>query len=263
MRDHVLSRRRFHGDQEHHHPHASRRQVCTQVLVLSADFCSPPATRGGTTLHIKGGYTELQSQLSCPERAAADRWHPRRSVRGHCHSKSQRRKEPPNARALFDSELQTIFDEREEGWKQRTLEEVATSFGRGRSRHRPRNAPHLYDGKYPFVQTGDIRNAEHLLTNYSQTYNEFGFAQSKLWPKGTVCITIAANVAETAILGINACFPDSVIGLVPNPEKADGEFIEYLLQSFKARLQSLGKGSAQDNINMGTFESQHFPFPCV
>lgn len=168
-----------------------------------------------------------------------------------------------NASGLFESHLQSIFTKQGPGWKQKTLEEIATTFGRGKSRHRPRNAPHLYGGKYPFVQTGDIRNANHIITEYSQTYNEAGLAQSKLWPKGTICITIAANIAETAILGFDACFPDSVIGVVANPKEADVGFIEYLLQSFKARLQAMGKGSAQDNINMGTFENTRFPFPSV
>lgn len=168
-----------------------------------------------------------------------------------------------NARALFESHLQSVFTHRGKGWKQKTLEEIATVFGRGKSKHRPRNAPHLYGGKYPFVQTGDIRNAEHTITEYSQTYSEAGLAQSKLWPKGTICITIAANIAETAILGFDACFPDSVIGMVADPNEADIGFIEYLLQSFKARIQALGKGSAQANINMGTFEHERFPFPPV
>ncbi|MGE0643993.1 MAG: restriction endonuclease subunit S [Nitrospira sp.] len=168
-----------------------------------------------------------------------------------------------NARALFESHLQSVFAEHGPGWKEKTLEEIATTFGRGKSKHRPRNAPHLYDGKYPFIQTGDIRNADHIITEYSQTYSEAGLAQSKLWPKGTICITIAANIAETAILGFDACFPDSVIGVVANPKEADVGYIEYLLQSYKARIQSMGKGSAQANINLGTFEHERFPFPSV
>ena len=168
-----------------------------------------------------------------------------------------------NARALFESHLQSVFTQRGEGWKERTLEEIATTFGRGKSKHRPRNEPALYGGKYPFIQTGDIRNADHVITEYSQTYSDVGLAQSKLWPKGTICITIAANIAETAILGFDACFPDSVIGVVVNPKEAEVGFIEYLLQSFKSRIQALGKGSAQANINMGTFENERFPFPPV
>jgi type I restriction enzyme S subunit len=84
-----------------------------------------------------------------------------------------------------------------------------------------------------------------------------------LWPQGTICITIAANIAETAILGFDSCFPDSVIGVVVNVDEAEANFIEYLLQSFKERLQSLGKGNAQDNINLATFENERFPFPPV
>ena len=165
-------------------------------------------------------------------------------------AKANAEKNLQNARALFASHLQSVFTQRGEGWKQKTLEEIAITFGRGKSRHRPRNEPKLYGGKYPFIQTGDIRNADHLITKYFQTYSEAGLAQSKLWPKGTICITIAANIAETAILDFDACFPDSVIGVVPNPNEAEIGFVEYLLQSFKARLQSLGKGSAQANINM-------------
>jgi type I restriction enzyme S subunit len=178
-------------------------------------------------------------------------------------AKAHAEKNLQNARALFESHLQSVFTQRGPGWKQKTLEEIATTFGRGKSKHRPRNEPKLYGGKYPFIQTGDIRNADHFITEYSQTYSEAGLAQSKLWPKGTICITIAANIAETAILGFDACFPDSVIGVVANPKEAEVGFIEYLLQSFKARIQALRKGSAQANINMGTFENERFPFPPV
>jgi type I restriction enzyme S subunit len=178
-------------------------------------------------------------------------------------AKANTEKNLQNAGALFESHLQSVFTQHGEGWKQKTLDEVATTFGRGKSKHRPRNEPKLYGGKFPFIQTGDIRNADHFITEYSQTYSEAGLAQSKLWPKGTICITIAANIAETGILGFDACFPDSVIGVVTNPKEADVGFVEYLLQSFKARLQAMGKGSAQANINMGTFENERFPFPSV
>ena len=144
-------------------------------------------------------------------------------------------------------------------WK--TLGEVAFEFGRGKSRHRPRNDHKLYGGNIPFIQTGDIRNASHIITKYTQTYSDFGLEQSKLWPKGTLCITIAANIAETTILGFDACFPDSVIGFVADPEQTCSSYVEYLLSSFKNKLQSQSTGSAQDNINIGTFENMRLPFP--
>lgn len=141
------------------------------------------------------------------------------------------------------------------------LSAVAIDFGRGKSKHRPRNDPKLYGGDYPFIQTGDVRSSGHLITEYSQTYSDEGRAQSKLWPRGTICITIAANIAETGILAFDACFPDSVIGLVADPSKASSHYVEYLLQSLKEHLSAKGQGSAQANINLGTFEKELFPFP--
>jgi type I restriction enzyme S subunit len=86
-------------------------------------------------------------------------------------AKANAEKNLQNARALFESHLQSVFTQRGPGWKQKTLEEIATTFGRGKSKHRPRNEPKLYGGKYPFIQTGDIRNADHFITEYSQTYS--------------------------------------------------------------------------------------------
>ena len=168
-----------------------------------------------------------------------------------------------NARALFDSYLDQVFSTRGAGWVERRLGDVALEFGRGKSKHRPRNAPELFGGNYPFIQTGDVRNSSRFITEFTQTYNEKGLRQSKLWPKGTICITIAANIAETAVLDFDACFPDSIIGLVVDPQKAHNSFVVHMLQHHKKYLQSLSKGSAQANINLGTFEDEWFYFPTI
>lgn len=166
-----------------------------------------------------------------------------------------------NAKELFQSKLNEIFSQRGEGWEEKTLIEVSKEFGRGKSKHRPRNDLKLYNGIYPFVQTGDVRNTDKFITEFSQTYNEIGLSQSKLWKKGTICITIAANIAESAILNFDGCFPDSIIGFVVDPKKANRDFAYYCLLYLKTELQKQGKGSAQDNINLGTFQNQKFPFP--
>jgi type I restriction enzyme S subunit len=168
-----------------------------------------------------------------------------------------------NAQELFDSTLKMTISKISSVSQMLTLAEIARDFGRGRSRHRPRNDASLYGGKYPFIQTGDVRNSGHLIQHYTQTYNDKGLAQSKLWPKETICITIAANIAETGVLTFDACFPDSVIGVVAHPAKALSGYVEYVIRYFKAVLQAEGKGSAQDNINLGTFENARFPFPSL
>ena len=122
-------------------------------------------------------------------------------------------------------------------------------FGRGVSKHRPRNAPELLGGKYPLIQTGEVANSELYISSYENTYSEFGFKQSKMWKSGTLCITIAANIAKTAILAFDACFPDSVVGFVAN-EKTNNIFIHYWFGFFQQILEAQAPESAQKNINL-------------
>ncbi len=131
------------------------------------------------------------------------------------------------------------------GWKKIYLKESCL-IKRGKSKHRPRNAAFLYEGNYPFIQTGDIRNANGgLITTYNQTYSELGLQQSKLWCKGTLCITIAANIGETAILNFDACFPDSVVGLVCNEEILLTKYTNYFFISYKSKLEEMAPATAQ------------------
>jgi type I restriction enzyme S subunit len=137
------------------------------------------------------------------------------------------------------------------------------SFGtldRGVSKHRPRDASHLFGGPYPFIQTGDVSNAGDWLTNHKASYSEAGLAQSKLWPKGTLCITIAANIAKAAILEFDACFPDSVVGFTPN-ESVSSEYVLYCLRFYQEYFVHRAPKSAQMNINLDTLRTLRMPKP--
>ena len=129
-----------------------------------------------------------------------------------------------------------------------TLPELG-EFGRGVSKHRPRNAPELLGGKYPLIQTGEVANAELYINGYTNTYSELGYKQSKMWKAGTLCITIAANIAKTGILSFDACFPDSVVGFHAN-EKTNNIFIHFWFTFFQEILEAQAPASAQKNINL-------------
>ena len=134
------------------------------------------------------------------------------------------------------------------GFPEATLPELG-ELGRGVSKHRPRNDSKLLGGDYPLIQTGDVANAGLYITSYGGTYSELGLKQSKMWNKGTLCITIAANIAKTAILEFDACFPDNVVGFIAN-EKTNNIFIHYWFSFFQAILESQAPESAQKNINL-------------
>lgn len=122
-------------------------------------------------------------------------------------------------------------------------------LNRGVSKHRPRNAPELLGGPYPLVQTGDVSNADTYINDYSSTYSEIGLKQSRMWSKGTLCITIAANIAQTGILTFDACFPDSVVGFISG-SRTNQMYMHYWFSFFQKILEEQAPQSAQKNINL-------------
>ena len=100
-------------------------------------------------------------------------------------------------------------------WKKNSLDEIA-SVSRGKFSARPRNDPRYYGGNIPFVQTGDIVSAKRFLSQHSQTLNNEGLAVSKIFPKGTILITIAANIGDVAITKYDVACPDSLVAIIPN-----------------------------------------------
>ena len=137
------------------------------------------------------------------------------------------------------------------------------ALDRGKSRHRPRYAEHLYGGPYPFVQTGDIKAASGRVRTFAQTYSEAGLAQSRLWPAGTLCITIAANIAETALLTFPACFPDSIVGFIANDELCDARYVEYWFRAFRESVQQRSYGTVQENINLEVLRGLKLSLPSL
>lgn len=125
----------------------------------------------------------------------------------------------------------------------------AGELNRGVSKHRPRNHPALLGGPHPLIQTGDVANSGDFITDYHSTYSDMGLAQSKKWPKRTLCITIAANIANTSILNFEACFPDSVVGFIPSPE-FEAMFVHYWFRCVREDIERLAPAVAQKNINL-------------
>lgn len=116
-------------------------------------------------------------------------------------------------------------------------------------------------GIYPLVQTGDVARANHIINTYTGMYNDKGLAQSRLWTKGTLCITIAANIADAALLGFDACFPDSIVGFMPSTEIGQADYFVYFMRTAKEHLQDYAPSTAQKNINLDILEKLLIPLP--
>jgi type I restriction enzyme S subunit len=146
-------------------------------------------------------------------------------------------------------------------WQTKQLSELGL-FRRGKSRHRPRNDPKLFEnGSFPLVQTGEVKEANLFIRKHNASYNDFGLAQSQIWPENTLCITIAANIAETSLLGYPMCFPDSVVGFNAYSEESSELFMHYVFTYIRGAIQNSASGSIQDNINIEYLTGLKFKIP--
>ena len=146
-----------------------------------------------------------------------------------------------------------------EHWEIQQLKQKSRIF-RGRFSHRPRNDASLYDGPYPFIQTGDIARAGKWITTYEQTLNDRGLAVSQMFPRGTLVMTIAANIGDAAILDLDACFPDSVVGFTPS-HNVDRDYLYNLFQSMKTEFLRVAPVNTQGNLNVDRIGATIVAFP--
>lgn len=143
---------------------------------------------------------------------------------------------------------QTEIGEIPEGWEVKELVQIA-AIDRGRFSVRPRNDPRYFGGDIPFVQTGDVVASEGRLIRHSQTLNQLGAKVSREFPSGTILITIAANIGDTAITTYPVCCPDSVVGIVPNAS-VNADWLREFLVLQKPDLDRQATRNAQKNINL-------------
>lgn len=177
------------------------------------------------------------------------------------HLEDQKNGRGRRAKPLPDVDPADAPFELPEGWTWARFPELG-EFGRGKSKHRPRNDPALYTGgTHLMIQTGDVARSGGRIKTHTNKYNDVGLAQSMLWPKGTLCITIAANIADSGILDFDACFPDSVVGFVPAPGFENARYFEYFVRTAKANLLEFAPATAQKNINLEILTSVLIPLP--
>ena len=128
------------------------------------------------------------------------------------------------------------------------LDDVA-KIERGRFSSRPRNDPRYYGGDILFVQTGDVSRAGTYIHEYSQTLNGEGLAVSKLFPKDTILMTIAANVGDVSILNFDSACPNSLVAFTPK-EDIYNKWIFQVLSTMKGKFDSPSTQNAQKNLSL-------------
>ena len=106
-------------------------------------------------------------------------------------------------------------------------------------------------GTIPWVKIRDFTGK--YLSSTEEKISETGLKNSsaKLFTKGTILYTIFATLGEVCILDIDASTNQAICGLKIVADNIDIDYLYYFLCSIKETVLRLGRGVAQNNINLG------------
>ena len=163
-----------------------------------------------------------------------------------------------DAELLMKAALKEVFGHVRDGFEvarvpshqAHRIDDVA-KLERGKFSHRPRNDPRFFGGTVPWVQIQNLpRSYGKYITEYMNTLNDQGVAISKIFPKGTLVLSIAATIGAAGILSFDACFPDSLVGVTPEADSVDAGFLYWQLVFLRDHLDTIAPSAAQKNINL-------------
>ncbi|HHL44953.1 MAG TPA: restriction endonuclease subunit S [Gammaproteobacteria bacterium] len=127
-----------------------------------------------------------------------------------------------------------------------------------------RSQPECFGGGIPWVKIGDLTNDFVLQTEETLTDEGIANSSAKIFPIGTVLISIFATIGRTSILGIEAATNQAIAGITPkNESQLLPEYLKYALDSKHAWLNRQARGVAQPNINSKILKSLLVPLPPI
>ena len=115
-------------------------------------------------------------------------------------------------------------------------------------------------GDIPWIKIGNIKSK--VVSNADEYITEAGLNNSsaKLFKKGTILYTIFATLGEVGILDFDACTNQAIAGIsIEKPEEITTDYLYYYLKSKKAEVNQIGRGVAQNNINLSILRKFSIP----
>ena len=146
-----------------------------------------------------------------------------------------------------------------EGWEWKRLGEL----GKIESGGTPRRGKQEYwkDGSIPWVKISDISDKYILKTSEKITKEGLENSSAKMFSKGSLLISIFATLGDVGILNIDAACNQALASIQLNNNNVDRNYLYYLLKSLKKHFEKIGRGVAQNNINLTILKSTKIPLP--
>jgi type I restriction enzyme, S subunit len=166
-----------------------------------------------------------------------------------------------NARALFESHLQSVFSQRGKGWVETIIGDCIRFIDyRGKTPKKTSSGLRLITAKN--VKMGLLqREPEEFVA--PETYG--GWMTRGIPKKGDVLFTTEAPLANVAQLDTDekVVFAQRIIIMQPNASRLDSTFLKYLLLSkpVQERIHTKGTGATVKGIKASLLETVEIFFP--
>ena len=117
-------------------------------------------------------------------------------------------------------------------------------------------------GTIPWIKIGDIKEKHVSKADEYITQAGLDGSSAKMLSKGTILYTIFATLGEAGILTIDACTNQAIAGItIRNQNEVLTDYLYYYLKSKKSYVNNLGRGVAQNNINLSILRNLDVPLP--
>ena len=125
---------------------------------------------------------------------------------------------------------------------------------------RRNNESYWKNGDIPWVKISDLKNGIVESTEEFITLDGLNNSSAKIFPKGTLLYTIFATIGEVAILKMDAATNQAIVGIqLKENKKVYLKYIYYYLKSQTNNIKQLGRGVAQNNINLLVVKNMIIP----
>lgn len=165
-----------------------------------------------------------------------------------------------NARALFESHLQSVFSQRGEGWVENALGDVfATATGTTPAK----NNADFYGNFMPLVKPPELCDAP--LDSATDGLSESGAAVARTLPEKSILVSCIGNLGKIGMNTVPVAFNQQINAILPNETKAVPEFMFFqsLTPVFKEQLESLASGTTVPIVNKSKFNSVRIVLPSL
>ena len=118
------------------------------------------------------------------------------------------------------------------------------------------------NGTIPWIKIGNIKSKYVNDADEFITQSGLDGSSAKMLSRGTILYTIFATLGEVGILDIDACTNQAIAGItIKNAEELLTDYLYYYLKSKKDYVNGVGRGVAQNNINMTILRGFQVPLP--